>query len=305
MTDASFSNEVAGATVTILVDNYSNAILKGQPGVERMDQHKNVPLAEHGFAALIELEGRSKAFLLDAGYTPQALIHNLEAMKVDPHIVDQVIISHGHVDHVAALVPFLQKADKPLPVWVAPGAFRERWTVRKDGSRIGPQKMPREKWEAAGARINLADGAVQMADGCWLTGPVPRRNDFEKGVPHAHYREGDDLVHDDIPDDQSVVLNVSGKGLVILSGCSHAGIVNILHYARELAGVDTIWAVLGGFHLTGARSSLLERTVQEVKALEPQLVAPMHCTGFEATNMFAREMPEAFVLNSVGTRYQF
>jgi len=305
MTGISFSNEVAGATITILVDNYSNAILKGQPGVERMDQHESVALAEHGFSALIELAGRGKAFLLDAGYTSQALLHNLEAMKVDPDIVDQVIISHGHLDHVAALVPFLREVGEPLPVWVAPGAFRERWTVRKDGRRIGPQQLPRGEWEAAGARIRLVEGTAQVADGCWITGPVPRRTDFEKGVPHAYYKEGGELIHDDIPDDQSVVLNVSGKGLVVISGCSHAGIVNILHYAREITGVDRVWAVLGGFHLTGARSSLIERTVQEVKALEPRMVAPMHCTGFEATELFAREIPQAFVLNSVGTRYRF
>jgi 7,8-dihydropterin-6-yl-methyl-4-(beta-D-ribofuranosyl)aminobenzene 5'-phosphate synthase len=305
MTDVAFSAGMAGSTITILVDNYSNTILKGQEGVERMDQHESVPLAEHGFSALIELKGKDEALLLDAGYTPQALPHNLEAMKIDPRIVDQVIVSHGHPDHVAALVPLIRMVGKPLPVWVAPEIFRERWTVRKDGHKIGPRQVPREEWESAGAQVQLVEGSVQLSDGCWITGPVPRRTDFEKGMPHARYREGDELIHDDIPDDQSVVLNISGKGLVVLSGCSHAGILNILHYAREIAGVDRIWAVLGGFHLTGARNSLIERTVQEVKAMEPRLVAPMHCTGFEATELLAREMPEAFVLNSVGTRYRF
>jgi len=305
MNEGRFAHEAAGVAITILVDNYSNAILKGRGGVERMDQHEEVPLAEHGFSALIELEGREGAILVDAGYTPQALLHNLEAMKIDPRRIDQVVVSHGHADHAAAMVPMLRALGGETPVWVAPGAFRERWTVAKDGQRIGPRRMPRGEWEAAGARVQVAEGPTMLADGCWLTGPVPRRTDFEKGVPSACFRQGDDLVHDEVPDDQSVVVNVTGQGLVVLSGCSHAGIVNILRYAREITGVDRLRAVLGGFHLTGAPGGLIERTVEEVKAMEPELVSPMHCTGFEATALFAGEMPGAFVLNSVGTRYRF
>jgi 7,8-dihydropterin-6-yl-methyl-4-(beta-D-ribofuranosyl)aminobenzene 5'-phosphate synthase len=97
------------------------------------------------------------------------------------------------------------------------------------------------------------------------------------------------------------VINVKGKGLVVVSGCAHAGIVNTLLYAREISGVDRIWAVLGGFHLQGAEEHVVSRTIGELKALGPQLVMPCHCTGFEATSRFAAEMPDQFVLGAVGT----
>ncbi len=110
---------------------------------------------------------------------------------------------------------------------------------------------------------------------------------------------------DDIEDDQAIVIEVAGKGLVVLSGCAHSGIVNTINYARQISGVEQVLAVLGGFHLARTPDDEIERTVVELKAFNPALISPAHCTGFKATAALARQMPGSFVLASVGTTYLF
>ena len=119
------------------------------------------------------------------------------------------------------------------------------------------------------------------------------------------YREGDELIRDYMDDDQAIVINLKGKGLVIVAGCAHSGIVNTVNYAREISGVDKVWAIMGGFHLGRASDEEIQRTIEEIKKLEPVMVVPSHCTGFKAISQFAFQMPKQFVLGAVGTRYLF
>jgi 7,8-dihydropterin-6-yl-methyl-4-(beta-D-ribofuranosyl)aminobenzene 5'-phosphate synthase len=243
--------------------------------------------------------------LLDAGLSKVALLHNLPLLGIDPRVVDQVVISHGHRDHTGALEGFLTLAGKPLPVIVHPDAFLERWRQLSDGSREGPWQQDRAAWEGAGAEIVSLVEPYELAPGCLATGPVPRRTDFERVSSSILYRRGTEFMSDPIRDDQSIVINVKGKGLVVVCGCAHAGIVNTVLYAREISEVDKVWAVLGGFHLQGATEDVVSRTIGELKALGPQLVMPSHCTGFEATSRFAEELPVQFLLGAVGTTLKF
>ena len=105
--------------------------------------------------------------------------------------------------------------------------------------------------------------------------------------------------------EQSVVLNLKGKGLVVVTGCGHVGVVNTVKHAQKISGVRKVHAIMGGFHLTGAKEELIQRTVADIKAMTPDYIIPMHCTGFEATVVFAKEMPDQFILNTVGARYVF
>jgi 7,8-dihydropterin-6-yl-methyl-4-(beta-D-ribofuranosyl)aminobenzene 5'-phosphate synthase len=105
--------------------------------------------------------------------------------------------------------------------------------------------------------------------------------------------------------EQSVVLNAKGQGLVVLTGCGHVGVVNTVKHAQKITGIKKVHAIMGGFHLTEAKEELIQRTVADIKAIAPDYVVPMHCTGFEATGVFAKEMPDQFILNTVGTRYLF
>ena len=113
------------------------------------------------------------------------------------------------------------------------------------------------------------------------------------------------MIRDDIDDDQAIVIHVKDKGLVILSGCAHSGIVNTVNYAREISGVDEVWAILGGFHLARANDDELQRTVAEIRRCRPKLIVPSHCTGFNAMCHFAAQMPEAFLPGLVGATYSF
>jgi 7,8-dihydropterin-6-yl-methyl-4-(beta-D-ribofuranosyl)aminobenzene 5'-phosphate synthase len=286
-------------------------------------------LAEHGFAALIDLDGKQRV-LWDAGMTRIALRENMERMQIDPASIDQIALSHGHGDHAAAMTEIIQAicgrpqgkrwdkgatADeidawtkgRRVPLIAHPAAFRERWKVQPDGTKYGPVPAPpRAEWEAAGADIVLSEGPHQLAPGCWTTGAVPRRSFEQAGTsPNRAYRAEGSFIRDRLEDDQAILLNVKGKGLVVLSGCAHAGIVNTVNYAREISAVEGVWAVLGGFHLAPADSREVQRTIDALKATAPALVAPTHCTGFEAARQFADQMPDAFVLNVVGTTYLF
>ncbi|MGI0036552.1 MAG: MBL fold metallo-hydrolase, partial [Nitrososphaera sp.] len=141
-----------------------------------------------------------------------------------------------------------------------------------------------------------------------VTGEIPRANSFEKGFPN-HYSEVDDgKIEADplIKDDQAIILSVKDKGLVIITGCGHAGIINTLNYAKDLTGEDRIYAVLGGMHLSGGLfEPIIPRTIEELERLKPKFVVPCHCSGLKAVSEIARKMPDAFIQNSVGTNYIF
>jgi 7,8-dihydropterin-6-yl-methyl-4-(beta-D-ribofuranosyl)aminobenzene 5'-phosphate synthase len=319
--------EVKRASVTVLVDNRADLLVKSSDAVKRFT--KRPLLAEHGFAALIELEGGVRV-LWDAGITQIALLENMKQMEIDPRKIDKIALSHGHGDHTAAVTevlravggqPEARKWDKDTPLaevdaWVKehhvplvahPAVFRERWGVRRDGSRYGPNlPPPRAEWEAAGAEIVLSEGPYKLGPGCATTGAVPRLSFEKAGTPSAlRYREGDALVRDYMEDDQALFINVRGKGLVVVAGCAHAGIVNTVKHAQEISGVDQVWAVLGGFHLASASDEDVQRTIDELEKLEPTMVVPSHCTGFSAISQFAGRMPDQFVLGAVGTTYLF
>jgi 7,8-dihydropterin-6-yl-methyl-4-(beta-D-ribofuranosyl)aminobenzene 5'-phosphate synthase len=140
---------------------------------------------------------------------------------------------------------------------------------------------------------------------------VPLRS-FESGIrspsssgSRRAYREGTAFHDDYLEDDQAIVVHVAGKGLVVLSGCAHRGIVNTVQRAREISGVERVWAILGGFHLAPESDEVIARTIDAVIEMEPEMVVPSHCTGFRAIAEFARRMPEVFVEGTVGTKYLF
>ena len=167
-------------------------------------------------------------------------------------------------------------------------------------------EITRERIETAGFAVKeTKDPRLLLDDDCLFLGEVPKRSDFEKGIPVAYFLEDGIEKWDAIEDDTSIVMNVKGKGLVILSGCAHAGIINTIKHLKKQSGIDKVHAVLGGFHLSGDNENIIDPTIEEIKAINPDYVVPMHCTGWKAINRFAEEMPEQFMLNSVGSTFVF
>ena len=192
-----------------------------------------------------------------------------------------------------------------LPIVAHPAAFRERWWVKDDGAMAGPfLPPPEQEWQAAGAKIVLSRVPHALGTGCCTTGFIPR-DSFEKfgRSEKLRFRHGSDFNPDDLEDDQAIGFNVKGKGLVVLSGCAHSGIVNTVNQVRNIFGMDMVYAIIGGFHLTGASDEEINHTIDHIKTFKPKLVIPSHCTGFQAKSKFAQEMPDEFVEGVVGATY--
>jgi 7,8-dihydropterin-6-yl-methyl-4-(beta-D-ribofuranosyl)aminobenzene 5'-phosphate synthase len=331
MDTAQVFGQVGQVTITVLVDNRADLIVTS---TERVKYSDAALWAEHGFAALIELPEQGRTILWDSGASGTALLENMRRLELDPRRVDAIAVSHGHWDHTGGMSVLLRAmalapgrkewpAATPIeelaryaegrrvPLVAHPGVFHELWGQREDGRLVGPTAPPpRAEWEALGAEVMLSEGPHRLAPGCWFTGYVPRRSYESAGRGTGSggrrlYREGQALLPDDIADDAAIALNVRGKGLVVLSGCAHAGIVNTIERAREISGVERVHAVLGGFHLARAEPEEVERTIAAIAALSPALVAPTHCTGAEAIERFRAAMPDRFARGLVGARYLF
>jgi 7,8-dihydropterin-6-yl-methyl-4-(beta-D-ribofuranosyl)aminobenzene 5'-phosphate synthase len=192
-----------------------------------------------------------------------------------------------------------------MPILLHPDAFLNRKVILPDKHELHTPAPNRNLLEQENIEFVVERGCSYLLEGMVLvTGQIHRTTEFEKGLP-GHYSESDGIWRSDplIHDDQALVVNVRGKGLVVLTGCGHAGAINTLRYAQNLTGVDIVYALLGGLHLTGTIfEPIIPRTVSELKALAPRLIMPGHCTGWKATHALARELPEAFVQPSVGTR---
>jgi 7,8-dihydropterin-6-yl-methyl-4-(beta-D-ribofuranosyl)aminobenzene 5'-phosphate synthase len=298
--------------VTILVDNYTDVLLLQSTEVVKRPRipPPKAPLAEHGLSCLLKVYAGSEehVVLMDAGIAATCFFHNADLLKVDLSQVESVVLSHGHFDHFGGLPGLLNRAHEGTSLVLHPDAFLQR---RLNTPVIGrPVEMPaldEEALKEAGAVLHKVKEASTLAsDLVLVTGEVERATDFEKGFPWAEAKIDGDWVVDPFRDDQGVAVKVKGKGLVVIGGCSHAGIINTVKHAQKVARTDAVHAVLGGFHLTGpVFEPIIEPTIEEMKKIGPDFVVPMHCTGWKAINQFAKEMPERFLLNSVGTTYVF
>jgi 7,8-dihydropterin-6-yl-methyl-4-(beta-D-ribofuranosyl)aminobenzene 5'-phosphate synthase len=309
---ASNVREADRVEITILADNYTDLLMIQSTEVVRraMIPPPEAPLAEHGLSCLLRVYAGAEEHmvLLDAGTAATCLLHNADLLKVDLSQIEAVVLSHGHFDHFGGLVDLLNRIPGRVPLVLHPDAFLERRLVIPGVGRPTPMPaLSEEALEAAGALLEKAEGASTLAsDLVLVTGQVERVTDFERGFPWAQVKLDGEWVVDPFHDDQGVAVKVKEKGLVVLGGCSHAGIINTVKQAQKAAETEEVHAVLGGFHLTGAIfDPIIQPTIEAMKRFSPKYVVPMHCTGWKAITQFAREMPEQFVLNVVGTTYVF
>lgn len=305
--------EVDRLEVTVLVDNYTDLLLRQSTEVVRRPHFTppQAPLAEHGLACLLKVWAGSEehTVLMDTGVSPIALLHNAGLLKVDWSKVSAVVLSHGHYDHFGGLLKLMQEVPQGTPLVLHPDAFLQRRSRNPATGRTAEMPpLSEAALREARATLHKAEGPSALAAGLLLvSGYVERVTGFEKGTHvTAEAKIGDAWVADGLRDDQAIVASIRGKGLVVVSGCAHAGIINTVRYAQKVTGRETVHAVLGGFHLGGiTEDSIVVQTIEEMRKIGPTHVVPMHCTGWRAINRFAEAMPVQFVLNSVGTTYIF
>jgi len=253
-------------------------------------------LGEHGFAALVE-SGSGEPVLFDTGqgYT---LLHNARRMGKDLSRVGRVMISHGHFDHSGGLLSLLQECGEK-EIYAHPGIFAQRHRV-KDTGECYPIGIPvdRAALEGVGATFNLGSTFREILPGLSLTGEVPRVTPFETG-DQGLYCDCSGQELDSTPDDQSLVIETA-KGLVILLGCCHAGLVNTIEHIAYLTGRRDIHAVIGGSHLGFCGREQFDCTVAALRSMGIRKLALSHCTGFAASARLSREMPREFQAAMVG-----
>jgi 7,8-dihydropterin-6-yl-methyl-4-(beta-D-ribofuranosyl)aminobenzene 5'-phosphate synthase len=258
-------------------------------------------------------------YLLDFGYTPEVLIRNVGLLGIAPERLNGLILSHGHRDHYGGLAGFVaryrDRMRDDLRLFVGgKETFREKW--------VGSRDEEPASWGAldlaalAAARVDtVCCDAAHALDGPFTTGNIARRS-FEKVLPNTwveptpadHFTEEERrglLVPDRHPDEHATCYVVEGRGLVVISSCSHCGVINAIRTAMAVSGVDKLHAVLGGFHLGVAPPDYVEHTIAELKALAPDVVIPMHCTGRTFIAKMRQEMPQQLVDWNTGSRFTF
>ena len=277
------------------------------------DDDKPLPLAGAGLCLHIRatVDNETHTILYDAAESHKTMENNIAALGLNLAEIDAVVLSHGHWDHFGGLLWAIDSiGKKDLPVYLHPLMFLKRGLEVKtpEGTKINEMRlMPSADEIAKKGGIAIASKEPLLIVNRMLlrTGEVPRVTAHEEGmVGHKVFMNGQWKDDSAVIDDVSIVANMKDKGLVIISGCSHAGIINIIKEAQLLTGENRIHAVIGGLHLAGrVTKDTMHETVKILKGIRPKLLVPCHCTGWRARHMMSGEMPDEYVEGSVGHKY--
>jgi len=310
--------EVDKVTVWVVTDNYYDTL---RPDGKNSRRYRVTPVvpgkpksmhAEHGVAFYVEtvVGGKASACMFDYGLDARGVMSNMELLGLDIGKASAFGLSHGHFDHWTCAVPILRQYRSRIatgaPFYVGEEAFAHRYTLRPWGTEpddLG--QLNKEDIDALDLKVVEVKNPVEIIPGAYLTGPIERVTAYEKVPPTFLIQRGNKREPDDFRGEQGLFFNVRGKGLVVLTGCGHAGVVNTVKQAQKIAATEKVHAVMGGFHLVNAKPELIQNTVADIKAMRPDYIVPAHCTGFEAMVAFSRELPEAFTVNTAGTQYTF
>ena len=304
------------ADVTILVDNSLDILMPSTEIAQRAPlaydwSEREQLLAEHGYSLLltVQRDGHTASVLYDAGLGRNTVLHNMDILEVHANDLRAVILSHGHADHHGGLEGIFRRISRrKVPLVLHPDVWRERRIVFPTGVEIHMPPPSHTDLDREGVDIIEEQGPSLLLDSAVLvTGQVERVTDFEKGFPIQQARTDQGWEPDTwIWDDQAVVCHVKDKGLVVLSSCSHAGVINVLRHAQRLTGIDKVYAFVGGLHLSGGLfEAIILQTITELANIGPAIIVPGHCTGWKATHEVARKLPDAYIQTSVGTRLHF
>jgi len=283
--------------------------VKERKGEKWTKEHFRLPLAEHGFSMLVRIffDDKSHSILFDTGGSPDGVVTNANRMGLDLSEIEAIVLSHGHYDHFGGLLTVLGAINKAdLPIIVHENMFATRGVVDSNGTIRRYPDFPTHELVRPARYIKTKRPYFLADNMICITGEIPRVTDFEKGFPqHRAFVDGEWKPDPWIRDDQAIIINVKKKGLVVISGCAHAGIINTALYAQRITRGTAVYAIMGGFHLAGKDCEpRISQTVGQLKKMNPTVLAPSHCTGWRGIYALAKEMPNAFVWNSVGNLYR-
>jgi 7,8-dihydropterin-6-yl-methyl-4-(beta-D-ribofuranosyl)aminobenzene 5'-phosphate synthase len=315
--------EADRVVVTILVENWIDMLLPESPEhgicrcglIEHFDQALTPPVAENGISLHVEVDSgeRRFAYLFDFGLTGHALMHNVLALGINPREWRHLILSHGHPDHYGGVYDALKLAEHGVGVATHPDAFLPRYAVMGDGrvASTYSNSLTEGAIEAAGGTVVLTREPLDIGPGVVTTGEIPRRTSFEgppaELAPHApglYQVKGGKWEVDQVWDEQALIVNVRNRGLVVLTGCGHAGVINSVQRAIEVTGTERVAMVAGGFHL-GFPTTPRENVALTMSALgefTPSIVMPSHCSGLAALVAARETFQASFFQYAVGTR---
>jgi 7,8-dihydropterin-6-yl-methyl-4-(beta-D-ribofuranosyl)aminobenzene 5'-phosphate synthase len=316
---------VDSVLVTTLMDNLTDNLMANQgparrvalgsgpsrPSAVMVDERvPDALIAEHGFSVLVTVTkaGREHRFLFDAGTSPDGVTENMRRLGIDPSSIEAIVCSHGHFDHTTGLDGLIRALGRVnMPVLIHPHFWRRR--------RL--QLPGREPWEIpTTSRHALTEAGFDIIEerqpsflfgrSVLITGEVARTSGYEPGFPPQQaWLDGGWQPDPLVLDDQALIVNVRDHGLVVITGCGHAGVVNIARYAQRLVGDQPLYALLGGFHLGGpVFEPLIPRVLDELALMNPGVLVPAHCTGWRAQHAMSARFPDAFIPNSVGTSFR-
>ncbi len=312
--------------ITVLVDNATDS-LSSNPGFVETEfaflrRHGMKWLsgsclccAAHGLSCLITatVGGEQRTLLFDTGPDSWVFERNVTRLGVDLGAVEGVVLSHGHWDHGGALPRALEMTSlangaMPVPVYLHPDMFALRALKSPDGkfAEFEPVASPQVLQGHGGLPVVTRDEMAVLGDSFLVSGEIPRVTPFERGMPGQH-RQGPDgnwILDELMPDERYVAVEVAGKGLVVFTACSHAGLVNVLLAAHARFPGVPLYGVVGGFHLAGVTEAIIPDTVAALAQFDLKLIAAGHCTGWRAINALAAAYGDAVVPSAVGKAYR-
>jgi len=278
--------------ITVLVENSVNV--------------KNPSLiAKHGLSLLVEtkLAGVDSRFLMDAGPGPDIALRNAGMIDIDIKKIDSMMLSHGHYDHTGALLQILKHMDHSIPVIAHPNVFNPKFAYKPALTSIGIE-FDQPTIKAAGGELLVSRDSISLLGGVISSGEILRKTYFEKtkGFWTVEY---DNFIEDTIIDDQALFINVRKKGLVILTGCAHSGIINTVRHAKSITGLKEVYAIVGGFHLDRADDTRIQKSVEELKEIDLKRIYPCHCTGKKAISQLAKSFGDLCIPIHTGDSIEF
>ena len=316
------------AEILILVDNVTDNLSSVPAYVEtemprlwkrglKLWSGRCMCCAAHGLACAVTVwrGDTTHTLLFDTGPDDSVFGRNVERLGFDMGGIESIVLSHGHWDHSGAMLLALEmiqlsNGGRPVPTYMHPGMYRSRAMKAADGSMRPFADVPSQaQLEQAGALVvNAVEPQLILEDLFFVSGEIPRVTAFETGMQGQHRRTLDGQGWEPDPlviDERFIAVSVKGKGVIVLTACSHAGVVNVMTHARECFAGETLYGVLGGFHLSGGNERIIPETVAELRAFELKMIAAAHCTGWRAVNALANAFGDAVAPAAVGKVYRF